>query len=114
GADTHAARAHGFAVNQHGAGATLTFTAAVFRAGKLQVVANYAQQRLVRWGINLMIFAVDDQVNGHRSLVRRAVQYIAATEHTPFVSAIDSFNGCPQGALSHGDPCPTISCKSGV
>ena len=58
------ARAHGLAVDEHGAGAALALAAAVLGAGQVELVAQNAKQALRRVGLDAATTAVDQQLEG--------------------------------------------------
>jgi hypothetical protein len=59
GSDLGAARALRGSVDEHGAGAALSFAAAVLRSGEVELVAQDAKQGPLRVGVNLKDGAVD-------------------------------------------------------
>src|SRR5581483_9056462 len=62
------ARADGSAVEQNGAGATLTFAAAVLGPGQVQFIAKHVQDWTIGIALAAVLRAVDDQF--HTSIVR--------------------------------------------
>ena len=65
-----AARAHGAAVDVHGAGTALPDAAAEFRACQADVIAYDPQQGRLRIGIDAVCASVDDQVERHAFVLR--------------------------------------------
>jgi hypothetical protein len=61
GADRQQARAHGFAVEVHRAGAALRDAAAEFRAGESQEIAQHPKQRHIIWRVEIPVFSIDFQ-----------------------------------------------------
>ena len=54
---------HQLAVHKNCAGTALAFAAAFFRAGQMQVLAEYVEQPLHRWNIEALRLAVDGELN---------------------------------------------------
>src|SRR5215472_11981413 len=54
-------RADGRSIDQHGAGAALSFAASVFAAGEPQIVAQNPQQRAGGMNLEAVMFLIDDE-----------------------------------------------------